>query len=83
MAFPMIALEASSPQFTFLYPWGPGRLKRGMWAGSFMGPYFTYPSHCAAMQFMACYDAQLGDRIVLRDARSAGWHQGDSGCGNA
>ena len=60
VVFPQIAMDASSPDFTFLYPWGPGQLKRGAWAGDFSGPYRTYPSHCTVMQFMAGYDPQLG-----------------------
>ena len=58
--FPQVALDMSSPKFTFFYPWGPGQLTRGSWTGAYSGPYLTYPAHCATMQYMAAYDPQLG-----------------------
>lgn len=58
VVFPQASLDASSPGFTFLYPWGPGKLKHAPWDGPFSHPYYTYPSHAVTMQFMACYDSQ-------------------------
>lgn len=58
VAFPQASLDASSPGFTFLYPWGPGKLRHAPWDGPFSHPYYTYPSHAVTMQFMACYDSQ-------------------------
>jgi hypothetical protein len=57
--FPQIAVAAKSPQATFFYPCGAGRLARGPWKTS---PLFqgNYPSGWASMQWMAVYDAQLG-----------------------
>ena len=73
VAFPQIAMDATSPEFTFLYPWGPGQLKRGAWSGPFAGPYYTYPAHCATMQFMAGYDTQLGTGLYcgMHDPQAA------------
>lgn len=65
VVFPQIALDASLPEFTFLYPWGPGQLRYGVWSGPFSGPYYTYPSHCATMQFMAGYSPRLSTGLYF------------------
>ena len=57
--FPQLALDASSPQFEFFYPKGPGQVKRAPWP-----PQFSYggryPQGWIAMQFMAASDKQHG-----------------------
>ena len=59
VVFPQLALDASSPQFEFFYPKGPGQLKRAPWP-----PQFSYggryPQGWIAMQFMAAYDKEHG-----------------------
>lgn len=65
VVFPQVALDTSSPDFTVLYPWGPGKLRRGSWEGPFSGPYYSYPSHAVTMQFMAGYDPQQGTGLYF------------------
>ena len=59
VAFPQIALDATSPAFEFFYPRGSGMVKRGTANPpiSFGG---NYPNGWTTMQFMAGYDVQLG-----------------------
>ncbi len=74
VAFPQMAMDSTSPEFVFLYPWGPGQLKRGTsWSGPFSGPYYTYPAHCTTLQFMAGYDTQLGTGLYcgIHDPQAA------------
>lgn len=59
VAFPQLALDASSPQLKFLYPSGCGQLQQGPWPAQFSYGG-TYPNGWTTMQFMAAYDTQSG-----------------------
>jgi hypothetical protein len=64
VVFPQVALDATSPQFEFFYPCGPGQVRRG-WAAlpSMRMGCLTYPDMYNTMPFVAAYDVAGGQGL--------------------